>query len=59
VAESLEPDRRIDFIYTRWHKGRGAAHVTDCRIVGNTPVAGSDGALWASDHHALLAELRY
>ncbi len=59
VAQVMEPDRRIDYIFTGWHKGRGAGHVTDCRIVGNTAVAGTDGDVWASDHHALLAELRY
>ncbi len=27
----------------------------DCRIAGNEPV----GGVWPSDHHAVLAELRY
>jgi endonuclease/exonuclease/phosphatase family metal-dependent hydrolase len=55
VAAWLEPDRRIDYIFTGWPKARGAGHITDCRIVANTPING----IWASDHHALLARLRY
>ncbi len=42
---------------SRWRRpeARGAGHVVDCRIAGNEPV----GGVWPSDHHAVLAELRY
>ena len=60
VAAVLEPDRRIDFIFAGWHKGRAAGHIVDCQIVGNKPVENpAVEGLWASDHHALMAELRY
>ena len=55
VAQSYEPDRRIDYIFTGWPRARGAGHVVDCQIVGDGPVNG----VWPSDHHALVAELRY
>ena len=55
VAADFEPDRRIDYIFTGWPRGRGAGHIVNCQITGNKPVNG----VWPSDHHALLAELRY
>lgn len=55
VALELEPDRRIDYVLVGWPKSRGAGHVVDCRLVGNVPVDG----VWPSDHHAVMAELRY
>ena len=55
VVAEFEPDRRIDYILVGWPEARGAGHVVDCRIAGNEPV----GGVWPSDHHAILAELRY
>ncbi len=55
VAEVLEPDRRIDYIFTGWPGPRGAGHIVNCEIAGNKSING----IWPSDHHALLAELRY
>ncbi|MCK4713723.1 MAG: endonuclease/exonuclease/phosphatase family protein [Marinosulfonomonas sp.] len=55
VAETFEPDRRIDYIFVGWPQPDGFGHVADCQIVGNQPVDG----VWPSDHFALLAELRY
>ena len=55
VAVKLEPDRRIDYILVGWPEARGAGHIVECRIAGNEPV----GGVWPSDHHAVLAELRY
>ncbi len=55
VMEELEPDRRIDYILVGWPEARGAGHVVDCRVAGNQPI----GGVWPSDHHAVLAELRY
>jgi endonuclease/exonuclease/phosphatase family metal-dependent hydrolase len=55
VKAELEPDRRIDYILVGWPGSRGAGHVVDCRVTGNEPVDG----VWPSDHHAVMAELRY
>jgi len=55
VAETFEPDRRIDYIFVGWAQSDGFGHVTDCQIVGNLPI----NDVWPSDHFALLAELRY
>jgi endonuclease/exonuclease/phosphatase family metal-dependent hydrolase len=51
----FEPDRRIDYILVGRPEARGAGHIVACRVVGNAPVDG----VWPSDHHAVLAELRY
>ncbi len=51
----LEPDRRIDYILVGRPEARGAGHVVDCLVTGNEPIDG----VWPSDHHAVLAELRY
>jgi len=55
VVKELEPDRRIDYIFSGWPLERGAGHLVDCKVVGNQPVAG----VWPSDHHGVMAELRY
>ena len=55
VAAVLEPNRRIDYILTGLPMARGAGHVVACRVTGNEPI----GGVWPSDHHAVLAELRY
>jgi endonuclease/exonuclease/phosphatase family metal-dependent hydrolase len=55
VSAVLEPNRRIDYILTGRPMARGAGHVVVCRVAGNEPVDG----VWPSDHHAVLAELRY
>ena len=51
----MSNDRRIDYILTGSPMAHAAGHVVDCRVVGNEP---EDG-VWPSDHHAVLAELRY
>ncbi|CAN5551690.1 endonuclease/exonuclease/phosphatase family protein [soil metagenome] len=55
VALQLEPDRRIDYVLAGWPRAGGAGHVTSCRVIGRDPVAG----VHPSDHHGVLAELRY
>ena len=55
VAVKLEPDRRIDYILVGWPAARGAGHILNCKVTGNEPV----DDVWPSDHHAVLAELRY
>ncbi|MEE9297138.1 MAG: endonuclease/exonuclease/phosphatase family protein [Phycisphaerae bacterium] len=54
VAE-FEPDRRIDYIFLGRPEAHGAGQVVDCRVTGNEAVDG----VWPSDHHAVLAEIRY
>ena len=55
ASAKFEANRRIDYILVGWPEARGAGHIVDCRIAGNEPV----GGVWPSDHHAVLAELRY
>ncbi len=55
AQDELEPDRRIDYIFVGESKGGGAGHVVSCRLAGNEPV----DDVWASDHFAVVAELRY
>lgn len=55
VEIELEPDRRLDYIFVGWPQARGGGHIVECKVVGNEPVDG----VWPSDHHAVLAELRY
>lgn len=55
VREALEPNRRIDYIFAAWPGPNGLGHVTDCHVAANAPIDG----IWASDHHAVLATLRY
>ncbi|PCH81185.1 MAG: endonuclease [Hyphomicrobiales bacterium] len=56
VKAEYEPDRRIDYILVAPPKKEsGAGQIVECRVVGNHPV----DDVWASDHHALLAEVRY
>ena len=55
AAAEFEPNRRIDYIFSGHPKARGRGHVTEIEVTGNTPVEG----IWASDHLALLAEIRY
>jgi len=55
AAQSLEPDKRIDYLFAGYPKDRGAGHIVKCELVGNVPVDG----VWASDHFGLMAELRY
>ena len=55
VVTQMEPDRRLDYILVGPPQARGAGQVVDCKVTGNGPV----GDVWPSDHHAVLAELRY
>ncbi len=55
AAAELGHDRRIDYILVGSAQSRGAGHIVDCRVTGNEPV----DDVWPSDHHAVLAELRY
>lgn len=55
AARDLEPDRRIDYVFVGWPKERGAGHVVDARVAAVEPING----VHASDHYAVVAELRY
>ena len=55
VSATFEPDRRIDYVLAGLPEARGAGHIVDCRVAGHEPMDG----VWPSDHHAVLAELRY
>ncbi len=55
AAAGLEPDRRIDYVFTGWPRMGGAGHVLHAEVAGNAPVAG----VWPSDHYAVVADLRY
>lgn len=55
VKATFEPDRRIDYVLVGFPIARGAGHIVECRVTGDTPING----VWPSDHHAVLAELRY
>ena len=55
VAIKMKPDRRLDYIFVGGPQARGAGHIVECKVVGNEPV----DSVWPSDHHAVLAELRY
>ncbi|MEU7837177.1 MULTISPECIES: endonuclease/exonuclease/phosphatase family protein [unclassified Nonomuraea] len=48
----LYPPRRIDYVLSAWPRAGGAGHPVRCEVVG-------DGPEPASDHYAVLAELRY
>jgi len=51
---ALEPDRRIDYIFTGFPMRSGVGQLLDCRVVCNDE---KDG-VWPSDHFGLYAELR-
>ncbi len=55
VGASLEPNRRIDYIFVGWPGLKGLGHITDCYLAADAPING----IWPSDHHAVLAKLRY
>lgn len=48
----LYPDRRFDYVLSAWPRAGGAGHPVRCEVVGAGPRP-------ASDHYAVLAELRY
>jgi endonuclease/exonuclease/phosphatase family metal-dependent hydrolase len=50
-----EPDRRLDYVFVGYPRDHGAGQVTAARVEATTPVNG----VYPSDHHAILAEVRY
>jgi endonuclease/exonuclease/phosphatase family metal-dependent hydrolase len=55
VAATLDRDMRIDYVLAGQPKLGGVGHVRTARVDGNVPIDG----MWASDHFAVVAELRY
>ena len=54
AAAVLEPNRRIDYIFTGWPVRNGVGQLLNCRVVCDEE---RDG-VWPSDHFGLYAELR-
>lgn len=55
VAEQLEFDRRIDYVFAGWPKARGLGHPVTASLIGAEPIDGT----WPSDHYGVVVELRY
>lgn len=53
AVDTLEPNRRIDYIFVGFAGPNGEGHVTQCRLTGMEDI----GGVRPSDHHAVLAEL--
>jgi endonuclease/exonuclease/phosphatase family metal-dependent hydrolase len=51
---NLEPDRRIDYVFTGFPQRSGVGQLLGCRVVCNDE---QDG-VWPSDHFGVYAELR-
>jgi endonuclease/exonuclease/phosphatase family metal-dependent hydrolase len=54
AAAALEPDRRIDYVFTGFPQRNGIGQLLHCRVVCNDE---KDG-VWPSDHFGVYAELR-
>jgi endonuclease/exonuclease/phosphatase family metal-dependent hydrolase len=54
ARQALEPDRRIDYVFSGYPTPRGLGLLERCRVVCNEP---EDG-VWPSDHFGVYAELR-
>jgi endonuclease/exonuclease/phosphatase family metal-dependent hydrolase len=54
ARENLEPDRRIDYIFTGFPKRDGIGLLETCRVVCDVP----ENGVWPSDHFGVYAELR-
>lgn len=54
AKESLEPDRRIDYIFTGYPQLGGQGLLERCEVVCNE----ASESVWPSDHFGLYAELR-
>ena len=52
-ARAVHPNRRLDYVMVTWPRRRGVGHVAHCRLAGTAPIEGT----WASDHHAVVADL--
>lgn len=56
AAPGLYPDRRFDYVLSAWPRAGGAGHPTRCELLD---AGGGPGRPPLSDHHGVLAELRY
>ncbi|MFI5215000.1 MAG: endonuclease/exonuclease/phosphatase family protein [Candidatus Limnocylindria bacterium] len=51
---NLEPDRRIDYVFTGFPMRSGVGQLLECRVVCND----EKNDVWPSDHYGVYAELR-
>lgn len=54
VAATLEPDARIDYVFTGLPDATGHGHILRADLIGTEPMDG----IWPSDHFGVLADLR-
>jgi len=52
-----EPNRRIDYIFVRGPDKQQRAQPSNVRLAFTESVAGSEGAVWASDHYGVACDL--
>jgi endonuclease/exonuclease/phosphatase family metal-dependent hydrolase len=57
-ADSAWPDRRIDYVLVSWPRPKPVGNPISARVVPAGPVDIDGTAVWASDHAALVVELR-
>jgi endonuclease/exonuclease/phosphatase family metal-dependent hydrolase len=57
AALAHEPPRRIDYVYVRGPDAKLRGEPLSTRLAFATPVTGSDGDLWPSDHFGVVTEL--
>lgn len=55
AAPTLEPPRRIDYVFVRGPDRHGRGRPVAARVVLDTPSAG----VWPSDHYGVLAEISF
>lgn len=55
AAVEYEPSRRIDYIFAGRPGPGGLGQIVKFRVAGDKPIDG----VWPSDHHAVVADLRY
>ena len=56
AVPGLYPDRRFDYVLSAWPRGGGVGHPTRCELLD---AGGGGGRPPLSDHHGVVAELRY
>ncbi len=54
ASKELEPDRRIEYIFTGFPLRNGVGHLESCRVVCDEQA----GNVWPSDHFGVFARLR-
>lgn len=57
ARKNCEPPRRIDYILVRGPDPERRGEPLVAKVAFNTPVAGTEGLVWPSDHFGLYAEI--